>query len=203
MFMSDKPLNQQRLARNLAGLVDVLTTRENTLNFIEGFWKIMSREWNAIDSLRLDKYLYLIRCYVRKGFELCLGTRGQKWKLIDDYLAILRNEGGPLSSRDPKVSVGLRLHVLDIWVDELDKEDTKRTAPVETFIAPLRALVKETLTTSVRKRAQEALDDERVEDWKNEKPKAKIDEDGEDAEMSDRPDQGEEEGNAEFAGFDD
>ncbi|KAF1826192.1 Nop52-domain-containing protein [Dissoconium aciculare CBS 342.82] len=203
MFMSDKPLNQQRLARNLAGLVDVLTTRENTLNFIEGFWKIMSREWNAIDSLRLDKYLYLIRCYVRKGFELCLSTRGQKWKLNDDYLAILRDDGGPLNSRDPKVPVGLRLHVLDTWVDELDKEDTSRTALVETFIAPLRDLAKETLTTSVRKRVKETLEDERLEDWKNEKVPEKTDDDGKDVNMQDRPNQVDEGENADFEGFDD
>lgn len=165
MFMSDKPLNQQRLARSLADLVDVLTTRENALNFVSGFWNIMSREWGNIDSLRLDKYLYLVRCYVRKGFELCLGAKGRKWNIQDDYLQLLQEDGAPLSARDPKVPVGLRLHVADVWVDELDKADTDRKAPLATLIAPLRTLGKDTITKSVRARVKETLEDERLDDW--------------------------------------
>lgn len=165
MFMSDKPLNQQRLARALADLVDVLVTRENTLNFVTAFWHIMSREWGAIDSLRMDKYLYLVRCYVRKGFELCLSSRGRGWDLRDEYLEMLRKDSGPLSPRDPKVPVGLRLHVVDIWVDELDKADTDRTADVDVFVTPVRQLGKETLTKSVRDRVKETLEDERLSDW--------------------------------------
>ena len=70
MWMSDKPLTQQRLARDLADLVTVLKGHENFLGFVDAFWKTMAREWSGIDALRMDKFLYLVRCYVGKGFEV-------------------------------------------------------------------------------------------------------------------------------------
>jgi hypothetical protein len=63
-------------------------------------------------------------------------------------------------------------------------------------------LAKETLTTSVRKRVKETLEDERLEDWKNEKVPEKTD-DGKDVNMQDRPNQVDEGENADFEGFDD
>ena len=51
MWMSDKPRVQQHLARDLAGLVDVV--REPVvLGFLDAFWRTMSREWVGIDVLR-------------------------------------------------------------------------------------------------------------------------------------------------------
>lgn len=165
MWMSDKPLNQQRLARDLAGLLDVLQGRENFLGFVEAFWRSIAREWAGIDALRMDKYLYLVRCYVGKGFE-CVGR--QEWKdedLLDDYLNILKRT--PFSAREGKVPNGLRYHVIDLYVDELDKADTRRTAPVEKILVPLKMLGSNTITKPVRLRVQEALRDERLVDWPN------------------------------------
>jgi ribosomal RNA-processing protein 1 len=51
MWMSDKPLPQQRLANDLASLVDILPS-ETALPFLDAFWKTMAREWNGIDVLR-------------------------------------------------------------------------------------------------------------------------------------------------------
>lgn len=161
MFMSDKPRNQQQLARDLADLVDVLKTSESRLAFLEAFWKTMSREWNAIDSLRMDKYLYLIRCFVKKGFEVC--AKSGWGDEMEAYSENLRNEGGPLSPRDGKVSIGLRLHVVDIWVDELEKVDAKKEAPVGKVMEPVRKLAKDSLVKSVRSRAKEAVEDERLD----------------------------------------
>ncbi|KAF2211475.1 hypothetical protein CERZMDRAFT_10296, partial [Cercospora zeae-maydis SCOH1-5] len=158
MFMSDKPRNQQRLARDLAALTDVLA-QDNVLPWLQAFWKTIAREWGAIDSLRMDKYLYLVRCYVNKGFEICAK---KKWE-VEQYLSVLEDEGAPLSIRDVKVPVGLKLHVLDIWVDELEKVDSdKDGAPVEEVMKPIRKLQKESLVKSVRQRAKESLDDERL-----------------------------------------
>ncbi|PPJ53405.1 hypothetical protein CBER1_00963 [Cercospora berteroae] len=158
MFMSDKPRNQQRLARDLAALTDVLV-QENVLPWLQAFWRTIAREWGSIDSLRMDKYLYLVRCYVNKGFEICAK---RKWE-VEQYLSILEEDGGPLSIRDVKVPVGLKLHVLDIWVDELEKVDSdKDAAPVEQVMKPVRKLQKESLVKSVRQRAKESLEDERL-----------------------------------------
>ena len=51
MWMSDRPLTQQRLAIDLAGLVDVLRP-EIVVPWLDAFWKTMAREWNGIDVLR-------------------------------------------------------------------------------------------------------------------------------------------------------
>ncbi|KAK4506464.1 hypothetical protein PRZ48_000196 [Zasmidium cellare] len=179
MFMSDKPRNQQALARDLASLVDELKSVEGKIAFIEAFWKTMAREWNAIDSLRLDKYLYLIRCFVGKGFEVC---KGAKWEeeVIKQYEEVLRGEGGPLSPRDAKVPGGLRLHVLDVWVDELEKVDNKKEADVGWVMWVVRQLAKESLVKSVRERAKEAIDDERLEKgkaWKEVQEEAEEEDD--------------------------
>ncbi|KAK3679611.1 hypothetical protein LTR37_021370 [Vermiconidia calcicola] len=165
MWMSDKPLTQQRLARDLAELLTVLKGGQNFLGFVDAFWKTMAREWGGIEALRMDKFLYLVRCYVGKGFE-CVAKR--EWadeELIDDYLAILT--AVPLNVRDTKIPNGLRYHVIDVYVDELDKADTERTVPLVKILAPLRKLGKDSFTKAVRTRVQEALDDDRLLDWTN------------------------------------
>ncbi|KAI9816730.1 MAG: hypothetical protein M1826_001728 [Phylliscum demangeonii] len=52
MWMTDTPLVQQRLASDLAGLVQIVPAA-NVLPFLEAFWTTMAaREWNAVDRLR-------------------------------------------------------------------------------------------------------------------------------------------------------
>ena len=51
MWMSDRPRVQQQLARDLAGLVDVVPG-ELVVPFLEAFWRTMAREWLGIDVLR-------------------------------------------------------------------------------------------------------------------------------------------------------
>lgn len=165
MWMSDKPLPQQRLARDLADLVDALRTPENILNFIAAFWKTMAREWSVIDALRMDKYLSLVRCYVAKGFEVCAKSSWDE-ETTSSYLAVLGEV--PLEARDHRVPNGLRYHTVDVWVDELEKVDAKRVAPVEVLLEPVRRLGRDSLTKAVRRRVQEALEDERLVDWKGE-----------------------------------
>lgn len=166
MWMQDKPRNQQRLARDLAELVDVLGTKQNVLGFLDGFWKTMGREWGNIDALRMDKYLYLVRCYVNKGFEKVAKGGWEDEELMEGYLKLL--EATPFDARDHKIPNGLRYHIIDIYVDELDKVDTERNAPLETLLQPLRKLGKESPTKAVRLRVKEASQDGRLSDWTGE-----------------------------------
>ena len=51
MWMQDKPVPQQRLARDLAALVEVV--KESVfIGFLDAFWQTMAREWNGIGRLR-------------------------------------------------------------------------------------------------------------------------------------------------------
>lgn len=166
-------------------MTDVLAPA-NVLPWFAAFWKTIAREWGSIDSLRMDKYLYLIRCYVNKGFEVCAK---KKWDedFVQQYSEVLESDGGPLSLRDMKVPNGLRLHVLDIWLDELQKVDEQRQAPLVSLMAPISKLKTGSLVKSVRERAKESFEDDRLLDGKAWRPE----------------DEEEEETDAGFGGFDD
>jgi len=164
MWMADKPLPQQRLAVDLAGLVDILP-EESVLPWLDTFWKTMAREWRGIDVLRMNKFLLLVRVYLGAGFRWC-GSNG--WKdtsRVERYLDILRET--PLNARDDKIPNGMRYHVVDIYVDELDKVDEEREGkmPLEKLLDPLGRLGKESPTKAVRERVKEALEDERLINW--------------------------------------
>ncbi|OCL05110.1 nucleolar [Glonium stellatum] len=176
MWMSDKPLIQQRLAVDLAALVDLLHA-EVVLPFLDAFWKTMAREWNGIDVLRMDKFLFLIRQYLAASFRQFSKQGWRDTDSIERYMDILTET--PLNPTDMKIPNGMRYHVLDIYVDELDKIDEKREGkmPLERLLRPLQVLEKESLMKAVRKRAQEALEDERLKNWNND-PKERQSENG-------------------------
>ena len=85
--------------------------------------------------------------------------------LVSGYLEIV--EQIPLSVENAKVPDGLRYHVLDVWVQELDNVDKGREGkcPVDLLMAPLETLRIEGRTKTVRTRAKEMLEDERLKDW--------------------------------------
>lgn len=113
--------------------------------------------------------------------------------LVEAYMSVL--ETTPFELRSVRISNGLRYHVVDLYVDELDKADEDSTSPVERLIAPMKKMAKDSLNKTARKRAAEALDDARLENWKSRK---------EIAEESEEEDEDEEDGeDGEFGGFDD
>jgi len=164
MWMSDKPRTQQELARNLAGLAEVLP-EDAFLGFMQAFWETMKREWVGIDVLRMDKFLYLVRQYLRAGWEYLARRSWERNQLLESYLDLLAKI--PLNPKDMKVPDGMRYHVIDIYVDELEKVDEKREGkmPVELLLRPLQAISQESATNKVRERAKDALDDERLSNW--------------------------------------
>jgi ribosomal RNA-processing protein 1 len=75
----------------------------------------------------------------------------------------------PLNPSEQKIPNGLRYHVIDVYVDELDKVDTERNAPLEKMLEPLKELGEKSLTKPMKLRVKEALEDERLQDWKSER----------------------------------
>lgn len=262
-YHSDRPLTQQALARALSYSLVPSLPRSTVHRFLRAFWITIGRNFHSLDRLRLDKYLFLIRCYVGVSFEIFVkghshsGSseansdkkrkredsakmgRGKRvknqdeseavaadeeneedededesdakgnWADLSAYISII--EEGPLcpvnfdpdqsskpvtDANDPN-SVpmphgpdGLRYHLIDIWVDELEKvlefedeeenedaaisgdeEDTVRTrkikghVPMELILRPLEKLCTESPYKPVRMRAAEALDDDRLFEW--------------------------------------
>ena len=71
-YHSDRPLTQQALARALSFSLVPSLPRESRLRFLRAFWITIGTEFHNLDRLRLDKYLFLIRCYVGVAFEIYL-----------------------------------------------------------------------------------------------------------------------------------
>lgn len=154
------------------------------------------------------------------------GDEDGKWSDLEAYISII--EEGPLcpvnfdpdqpskaivDEEDPNFVPmphgpdGLRYHIIDIWVDELEKvlefeEDENADAedgaqnrkikgdvPMELILRPLEKLRAESPYKPVRTRAEDALDDDRLVEWGVRSRKA---EDSEDADSE-----------GEWGGFDD
>ncbi|KAF2154776.1 hypothetical protein K461DRAFT_275935 [Myriangium duriaei CBS 260.36] len=184
LYMTPRPRNQQHLSQEISALsfafaeadkkkstkVKPVDRAENLALFIEAFWITIAREWEGIDKVRLDKFLFLIRRMVFITFETCKSTTASDVSEEDEYtfdsaqlarhIAILG--ATPLAPRDNKIPVGLRLHVLDVLVDELARADPEGKLEVETVLVPVERLKKESLTKTVRTRAAETLSDERI-----------------------------------------
>ena len=89
-----------------------------------------------------------------------------KWKkaVVAEQLELLQDI--PLNVSDPKIGNGIRYHVIDIYIDELERagalEEGRKGVELEVLLAPLEKLKKDSPTKSVRVKAKEALKDERL-----------------------------------------
>ncbi|NWQ85469.1 RRP1B protein, partial [Burhinus bistriatus] len=121
MWMQDKPLLQEELADNISQLIHAIQNTEARHLFIQTFWQTMNREWNGIDNLRLDKYYMLMRRILRQSFEV---LKRNEWdeSLIELFLPLLMKE---VMDPDSNAPTGIKLHFIDIYLDELAKVGAK------------------------------------------------------------------------------
>ncbi|KAF8440120.1 hypothetical protein BGX38DRAFT_1273177 [Terfezia claveryi] len=166
VWMSDRPRTQQRLTVDLAHLVDTMQ-EETAFLFLECFWETIVREWDGIDVLRMDKFLMLVRQYLASSFRYLKAREWEQGK-VGRYMDILKE--GPLHARNIKVPNGLRYHLIDIYLDELEKlepVDSEESAdiPIDLLIQPYKQLVEKSPTKVVRTRSRDMLEDERLEKW--------------------------------------
>ena len=132
----------------------------------------------------MNKYLLLVRFVVRETFSILASQLAESKKsedgdeetlspetetgnkdtqsLVESQLNVFRV--WPLSPREQKVPDGLRLHVLDIWLDELNKLSSNSDADESALqvlkaqlMQPIRDLAKEALSKSVRTRAKDVI----------------------------------------------
>ncbi|KAK4097402.1 Nop52-domain-containing protein [Parathielavia hyrcaniae] len=206
LWMCDRAVPQQALCAELAGLVHRLP-RGAVAHWLRGFWATMAREWTGVDVLRMDKFLLLVRRVVGAGFGWMRKGSGEKkeksgngsgvsdWdpSKVDDILGLLgewpfsleeearieqeSEEGEPLTQ---KIPAGLRLHVLDIWVDEAEKaglledDDEEAGQIIQRISDQIDALEEATTSPAVRVRSKESLADERLPG--NRKPESEAQE---------------------------
>lgn len=172
IFHTDRPIPQTHLSQKLSVLLIPLPTTLFS-PFLTAFYTTITTNFSLIPSLRLDKYLYLIRRYVSTAF-IYLSQHAWSPDLISAYLKLMQGPVGPLSrgvGDEAKVPDGLRYHVLDIWVEELvpvleDGEKGEENDIGEVLMNVVRTLAREGRGKALRKRAKEAVGE--WEKWKNE-----------------------------------
>ena len=166
MWLTANPKPQQYLAQDFAGLITDTLAKCNVLPFVYAFWETMAREWAGIDSLRMDKYLRLMRLVLRATLQR-LASYEFEDAMLNEHNQIL--ERIPLSVEDAKIPNGMRYHVLDIFVDELHgvKEivgEVMSPEVIELLLKPVRNLRAATIDKPARRRAEEVLTDARLKD---------------------------------------
>ncbi|ROV87119.1 hypothetical protein VMCG_10733 [Cytospora schulzeri] len=184
LWMCDRPLPQQALCNDLADLIWILP-EPAVIPWLTGFWATMAREWTTgIDVLRMEKFLLLVRRMFGSSLVWMQVREAKKAKSPKKRAA--NGEMATAATATVKfdknrlVPVGLKLHALDIWVDEAEKagmleagegqDDGKKTedealSGSEAFqrlndvVETLRST---TLSKAVRIRSKESLADERL-----------------------------------------
>ncbi|KAK4445640.1 nucleolar protein,Nop52-domain-containing protein [Podospora aff. communis PSN243] len=193
LWMCDRAIPQQTLCQELADLIYVLP-RNAVVPWLRGFWATMSREWTGIDVLRMEKFLLLVRRVVGAGFSWMKNAekekkgKGKTWEeaRVEDVLGLLKEwpfsldeevemevilgqEGEQQNGASQKIPAGLRLHVLDIWVDEaekvglLEKEDEEAAKILQRLCEQVDVLEQKTTSPAVRYRSKDSLADERLQ----------------------------------------
>lgn len=123
----------------------------------------MEREWTNIDVLRMEKFLLLTRRYVGAQFALCADARWAE-EVVGVQLGLLGEV--PLEPREPRVPNGMRYHVIDIYIDELERAgglaEDRKGVELSVLLEPLERMARESPTKSVRVKCKEALADERL-----------------------------------------
>lgn len=188
MWMCDRPIPQQNLCNELADLIFVLP-RDAVVPWLRGFWATMSREWTGIDVLRMEKFLLLVRRVVGAGFRWTKkdGKQGKSgtWAndRVDDILGLLvewplsLEDEAPVTGEEAKdedalspqtIPAGLRIQVLDVWVDEaekvglLDEDDEEAKTILGRIVGAVDLLEQHTTRPGVRIRSKDSLADERL-----------------------------------------
>ncbi|RYO88913.1 hypothetical protein DL766_004277 [Monosporascus sp. MC13-8B] len=196
LWMCDRPVPQQNLCAELASLQSSLPPsppggeEQAVTQWLAAFWQTMAREWTGIDVLRLEKFLLLVRrvfgasvAWVRVAGAGEEGKQRRRDALLKLFAEWPLETSGDLS----KVPVGLRLHVLDIWVDEVERagflgEGEEGDEDDLAFLRRMRELVQvqvKSPSKPVRARAKESLADERLP-WNTSREDGDADESGDD-----------------------
>lgn len=186
MWMCDKPIPQQNLANELAELFTSLPgaiptdmskndPNDNVAIWFSASWEVIAGQWTEIDVLRLEKFLLLVRRLFAAHLRWVQG-KGWAEERQDKVLQVLGRWPFDAEGDLSKVPLGLRLHILDVWVDEMEKvgmlEDEAQEEQDETverarqFAVRFKTELVEPLTgcaiKGVRKNAREELDDDRL-----------------------------------------
>lgn len=117
MWFSDKPRPQQRLADTLGSLFSDTIPPQSFLLFVEAHWVVIIHEWPQIDHHRIDKFYLMLRRVIGGCFAK-LAQEEWKTEFVEEYLNTLEKN---VLSGEVKIPLSLPSHVIDVYLDELEK----------------------------------------------------------------------------------
>ncbi|KAK7499829.1 hypothetical protein BaRGS_00008920 [Batillaria attramentaria] len=116
MWMQDKPLLQEELATKISQLLLAFTDPSAALTFAAAFFATEGNEWSRLDHWRMDKFMMLVREFLRTTFEV-VHRAGWEATLVDQVAQLIEDE--VMTPDNEEVADGLRLHLAEIYLQEL------------------------------------------------------------------------------------
>lgn len=116
MWMSDKPLVQEKLAEDLASLIHCFDDPKVCLQFFGTFMATMCREWFGIDQWRMDKFMMLVRRVTRQTILVL-----QEYEWNHENIKIFGEWLDKTIYNESKSPVGLTMHFNDLYLEEISK----------------------------------------------------------------------------------
>lgn len=143
MWMSDKPLIQENLADAISKLIHRFSRNEYTYLFIECFFETMSREWFGLDKFRLEKFMMLVRRFLRESFVF---LKKQKWSDCDIKCFFEILEKNALVAKMNSTFLSFKLHIIDIFLEELARVGGEELLPehMTLFLMPFCKMMAKT-----------------------------------------------------------
>lgn len=131
MWMSDKPLTQEKLADDLAALVHCFADPAVSLQFFGTFMLTMGREWFGLDQWRMDKFAMLVRRMLR---QVLFKLAADNWEAVPAFGDWLQRTVYDEST----APAGLIMHFNDLYLEEIAKvtEGDVEPATVHDLIEP-------------------------------------------------------------------
>lgn len=120
MYMADKPLVQEDVAEEIAYLIHDLGNQSDRHTFVSAAFRTFAREWNGIDTFRLDKFMMFMRRVLRHVFVY---LKLQQWNLkeVVRYMNILDANVIRADDHTNSTPLGIKLHLSSIIMEELAK----------------------------------------------------------------------------------
>ena len=140
-WMSDKPLVQEELADNISSFVTSFQSGQSSFVFIQSFLQTFGREWVGIDRWRVDKFMMFTRRFLRSVFRFVAKSDWDR-ECLQSIVDIF--EKNLILCSLSKANIGFKLHVTDVFLEELAKaaEEKLSTDNLEIILEPFLKAVK-------------------------------------------------------------
>ncbi|XP_061727866.1 ribosomal RNA processing protein 1 homolog [Cydia pomonella] len=144
VWMSDKPLVQEDLCESIAGILDLFPTEQlsNAMLLAKAGFKMLATEWFGIDQHRIDKFLMLVRRYLR-GALRCVHRSGWSEDACNQFADMLAGKDGLLALKTPlyaRNANSLVIHIADCYLEEISKVSSGEISP-ESLVILLRPFI--------------------------------------------------------------